>query len=299
MSRDHALLALASSAADRRVLEELLADWRFEHVRSRGAAAAAVVSVRWSIAIAGAVTRMAAREVLLSSPWQTIAVAFLLSCGLTLVSFSWAPPRSIRTSGWHDPAVLWLLPQGAAVWLAPIVALVIGASRRVPLLATCAIGFVAMLALVGWVIPESNQQYRQTTYSRVGQESPLRSLPRGLSELTLPHLFGWRQQSVPAAAVREQLAGRAGMVAWSCAGVGLGIVIQRRRRVWQSRWKSGAVAVLTVGTALAGAALTGVLLDRTLDLSPRYHLQVWIIVGWFAVVARLLTRSPLSSEGRE
>jgi hypothetical protein len=279
---DRTIPELAASVTDRRALEELIADWRHESVRARGAIEHLVVAVRWSAALVGAVGRIATREAGSAVAWRPIVGAVLLASVFTLASFLWAPPRSLdRLYGTLLPMLL--LPQGIAAFLGPTLAVVLSRADRVALLGTTMATAVVVTALVGWIVPESNQTFRQQLYDQARRSSAPDVVPRGAGELTAVQLFRGTAQTPFPDAVRRQLSRRGALIAWALAGIALGDQLRRRTAGWR-RWTVTAVALAMVVSALGGSVLTSALIEALVAVRVG-ELHLWIIVSWFWLVA--------------
>jgi hypothetical protein len=276
---------LPTSAGDRRAVQALLNDWRYDAANANGAFAAALVSARWSWALCITLGRIALKEIVLPSAWLPVAVAIVVAAAAGVVlQFGM---RSASTP-WDHATVLWLVPTGMAFFLAPMLAVTLSWSRRAAPLGAALLVTAVMVGLTGWLAPAATQAFREAVYMQLAT-APVPGEPRqGPVELSVSQLLARSGKGVHVEAVRAQLSLRSALVAWAVAGLALGVQVQRRRQAQSSRWHSIRVPLATAVSALLGVVcvtavvgLSGIRLPVNLT---------WTYVVWFVALSAWLGR---------
>ena len=278
-------LGLLTSERDRRAMDETFADWAFERQEASGPLRRLVVDVRGAAAVTAALLRVAGAEAGQRASWRPVAVASLLAAAFTLISFTWSTPRVFSAGLAPAHAALLsaaLIPSGMTVCFAPMLAALL-LRQRVPVLGTTIAAVTAMIAMVGWITPESNQWYRQTSFALWTPSEAGRPIPRGTGELTLTDLVAGATGLRPelAHAAPRQLLLRTGFIAWAPAACLLACCVRPfidrgNRRHW-------ARILLPVAIFATIPAATGL---RAVIGAP------FEIVTWMAVLLTLLASVP-------
>jgi hypothetical protein len=274
---------LVMSARNRRAIDETLADWAFERERAASPARRLLVDVRGGAAVTAALLCVAAVEARQRSSWATVAFAGLIAGGFS-VGTLWAMVP-VFLSQFPLSVVLLLsaamVPSGMTVCLAPVLAALL-LRQGVAVLGTMTAAVAVMIVLAGWITPEANQWFRQTSFVAGTQTvAGAQVLPRGANELTLIDLVAGASGMRPelAEAARRQLVLKAGLIAWTAAGCLLAgcvrpLVQNGHRRHW-------ARVILPVAMFATVAAASGM----RAWIGMRVEFVIWIAV----VVALLVT----------
>jgi hypothetical protein len=226
-------------------------------------------------------------------------MAVVLSAALSLFmipSIWWFTPGPL-TLPEFAVAVLLLMPQGMVVLLAPVASIGFGTKPwRVPtVFAVAPVLVLTMGMLAGWVLPASNQMYREYVFSRISGRPG--ELPRGLSEMSAPALIREATSGTPyhRRSAMGQLSSRAALVVAVPVYFIFGIAI-RRRLSTVTRWGIGrfvagasAVCAFTVSD-YAVSVLRGVS-PAIADLPGRGGLSIWLSSLVLCLVMGVLART--------
>jgi hypothetical protein len=278
---------LAWSPGDRRALEALIHDWRFETRQARGIAGRVLISGRWSFALALTLARIALRDMRRIDNWRPVAFGLALASVLSILwVFVWGPnPR-----GRLDLAsMMWLSPANAAAFMAPALAVTLSWTRRAALLGVGAVTATAMVMMLGWIVPESNHQFRERMHVALSLDGFTSQLSRGLSELTLPSLIGRLATDEGVGQARTHLINRVALMLWALAGVLLGLSIASHRKE-ERAWWCAATALAAVALVVMASALTLRLARLLFDSIPG-GASVWVMTAWSVAAALLISRS--------
>jgi hypothetical protein len=184
-TRGGVLDLLVPDARDRRAIDETLADWREERVHQTGGgrlmADARGLLACARVFAASAIVPFAQRDL-----WRYFFWTLALSIGLGgFITLPWALATSfpVTLSLW-----LALLPNAMMLTIGLSAAFGFGLrpGQRLPVLAAIAGGLAFVVALTGWMAPDSNQYFRETVAMTLNPGAP--APPRGLAEQALPAL---------------------------------------------------------------------------------------------------------------
>jgi hypothetical protein len=162
--------------------EPLIADWQREW-SDAGAARRRLISIRWSLAFVGAVL-MSSPRMLVFTPapegtTRRVLMRIVIFTGIVTV-LEILPYRSYfqRVPAWqHSALLLSLIPQGLAIafplamtWVADGIRRdrTATAAERVVAVRIGAGAAIVMIALMGWVVPDANQWFREAVSARYG-----------------------------------------------------------------------------------------------------------------------------------
>lgn len=274
---------LVPGERERRPIDETLADWREERRHQRGVGRL-VADARGLLACArvfaaSSVLPFARRDLWRYFFW-TLASSVALGGFMTM---PWALETSISV-----PLSVWLalLPSAMTFTIGLTAAFGFGLRpcQKLPVLAAIAGGFAFVIALAGWVAPESNQYFRETVAMTLDPGAP--APPRGLAEQALPALVSglWSEDPRVQMVASRGLTMKAAHLAVWLALIALGESIRRRladRLPWklaQAVSGFGALAV-AFGAIWAFVPLLASLPGPWIVYLPRHQ------ANWFASAA--------------
>lgn len=300
---------LAPDETSRRAFEETIADWRDEWKAASYPTARIRASARGWLAIAHVLASTLRGGLIRPDTWVALAWTLITAMGLSLVlvlaiwSYTdW--PSSLAT---FAVAVTLVMPQCIVTMLSPAAAIGFGTSRRdLPrVIAIVPVLLVTMVLLVGWVVPETNQMYRQYTAaqfaSAAGGAVPDNARPwlltRGMPETTGPQLIrlALDDQSPRRREATAQLVMRLGLVVSLPVFFVFGVAV-RRRLAGTTRW---AISRFLAGASAIGVFLLSSLLVAQLRLTfpavatwpEARSLSVWIATLALVVATLVLART--------
>jgi hypothetical protein len=187
---------LPVDAAGRRVFDETLADWRREHSKALTSVWRMAVALRSSAAVLRGLALVSMREVhsgdgraafVRLGLWTTAGLVTFFALNAELL---YVVDESGRAP--YSYAALGLLSVSWLIGLMPLLAFLSAACAKHtgspgPRLGPALFVGVAMLALIGWVVPAAGQAFREIVFVRSGGTGVV---PPGLAELSLPELIG-------------------------------------------------------------------------------------------------------------
>ena len=261
---------LVQDETTRRAFEEAIADWREEWIRAHSPFARIAIAARGWLSLARVVGATMRVGFMSRSTWSVLTGTLLTSAALSLLLIDsvWS------NTGWPllsfsniALAVLMLIPQGQAVLMAPVAAIGLGLRPRQPLspLAIVPALMLAMVVLVGWLLPASNQMYREYLFSMLGESG---TLAMGLPELNLPDLIRKAANGslFESSAAVAHLISRIGLVVavpiYFVFGIAMRSLLANRTRWGIVRFAAGATAAATFMLSSAVvSAIRGMLPD--------------------------------------
>jgi hypothetical protein len=271
---------LVPDERDRRAIDETLADWREEREQETGPGRL-MADARGLLACARVLAASAIMPFRQGDLWRyffwTLASSVALGGFMTM---SWALETSIpaRLSLW-----LALLPGALTFTVGLTAAFGFGLrpGQKLPVLAAIAGGFACVVALAGWLAPESNQYFRETAAMTLNPGAP--APPRGLAEHRLPSVLAglWSEDPRAQLLASRELTRKAAYVLLWLALIALGESIRRRLadrlpwKVTQAVSGFGALAV-AFGTIWAFVPLLVSLPGSWTVYLPRHQ------ANWFA-----------------
>lgn len=298
-SRTGLLGVLVPDETTRRAFEETMADWREEWTRASNPIARIAAATRGWVSLARVLVGTMRVGFQTRSTWSFLAGTVMTSAALSLLLIDsvWS------STGWPllsfsniALAVLMLIPQGQAVLVAPIAAMGLGLRPRQPLspLTIVPALVLGMVLLVGWLLPASNQMYREYMFSKYGGDE---ALANGLPELSLPDLI--RQaangSTYESFAAIGQLSTRIALVAAVPISFVFGIAV-RRRLDGLVRW--GIARFLAGGTVIGLFLAWNFVMSQILRALPGLatfrprSLGIWLSLVCLSAATVLLCRTP-------
>jgi len=281
----------------RRALDETFADWRHEEALARSAFVRARVAIGGLSASVSVVARGAVADFGRADTYRvglgTVGVSLLLAAVLIVSQpgFLLAWPGAVS---WTQGAVLrlYLLPMTLAVTL-PLAALAPPYSRRgAPSLMGLALALTVLSgAILGWILPKSNQAFRESVASIAVARGDAMVLQRGVPELSAPELVTLARRHPDDWRVWQVLNTRAAHVL--AVPICLLLGAQARRLARARGWRSGgrliawAVSVVCWGGALAGSATVHQTAEASATAALR-ALVMWSLPVTLALAAIIL-----------
>jgi hypothetical protein len=269
-------------ARARRVFQETLLDWEHESQRAATLRARFICHARAMLSLVRASIGILAydlAEIPRSGVWVRVALWLLAMFVLNYQTYSRALPPGTSATDQVTLAAL-LFPQ----WLlggAPV-ALLLSAlwrpregHRPTPFLGLAVLSFVLAFICASWVVPATNQEFREVSYALNGGRG---TLSRGAAELTLPELFAHDSSRSPRA-IAVQISGRLALVACCPMMILLASQAQSMRRRY--RWVATPVMFSALGFALEGVSRAD-LMDKTVSIwgFPAAALVAAVAIGW-------------------
>jgi hypothetical protein len=247
----------------RRAVDETLADWRHEVGEARTMAGRLVAGARGAAAVTVAVASVAVRDVTSASTFgiagAVAGAACLMSIGFTYRTFE-SYAAELSQLGLADARLigLWasLLPPAVAFCI-PL-ALLAPPVRRVAtrsLIGPCVVLMAISAFNLGWIVPQANQRFRETSWAMfrpaVPEQLVPRSVARGIAEYTVADLVREVRQG-GAQSRRATATLNSGAVLLAMVPVCLVLGVQARRLGTVRRWRVGAglLAWVTFATAI-------------------------------------------------
>ncbi|HEX5215866.1 MAG TPA: hypothetical protein VFV98_10410 [Vicinamibacterales bacterium] len=238
------LRALVVDPRSRRALDETLLDATEEIAHTSGVGAQCWAAARAGVALGRVGLGSFGRE-LQHLHATSVVIVLLATFSVPVVVTATVWPAITPSSG-SRATLFALLTIGPIAAFFPVSAFVVGiaaARLRASLLGLTVVLVVVEVALVGWLMPEANQQFKQRIYS-VGRTAtmPL-EIRRGVNELPLQQLV--RASRVPEASrARQQLYVRMTLCAATMWFVGLGYGAMRLSPRARILWASAAVLTI-------------------------------------------------------
>jgi hypothetical protein len=270
----------------RRALDETVADWREERAKAASVLARVAADSRAMAGIARVLAMTTGAGLLRADVWRcfawtmiagavaSAAMAFLNTAGLTFAASH----------------LLLLVPGGVVVlsaFAAPF-GLGLPRSRRVPGLALCALMFVATAVLAGYIVPRTNEIFRQRVFAQLTDAETRWARPThlvtGVAEKNVEELLREAMSNGPGAARRALLQ----RSAWSLSPVALfllGAAIRAgfsEARAWRLVQLTGGVSALGI---FLGSAAACVAIQEA--LTPPYAGGAPSLPWWTAIVVSL------------
>lgn len=298
---------LPLDAGGRRAVDETLADWRHEAREAQTMVGRLVAGALGAAAVTVAVASVALRDVTSAATFRiagaVVGAACLMSIGFSYRRFE-SYAAELSQLGLADARLigLWasLLPPAAAFCI-PL-ALLAPPVRRVAtrsLIGPCVVLMAISAFNLGWITPQANQWFRETSWAMfrpaIPEQLVPRSTTRNLAEYTVADLVREvRQggaQSRRATATLNSLAVLLAMVP-----VCLVLGVQARRLGVARRWRVGA-GLLAWVTFAAGYA-TAIFVARIVTAGSPRLFSLWLVPLVCAAIAFGLARSVSAATSR-
>lgn len=280
-----------------RALEETLADWREERAGAVSAAGRAGADMRALAGIARVFAMTAGAGLGRADVWRCFAWTMMAG------AIASATMAFVNTAHLTFPAsqMLLLVPGGMVVLSALAAAFGLGLprSRRVPGLALCTLMLVTTAGLTGYIVPKTNEIFRQEVYESFTDAENRWTRPThlvtGIPELNADELLRMAMSREPGAARRallQRLAYTLSPVALLLLGAAL-----RARFSEALAWRLVQVAsgVLAVGIFVAAGAACTAIQDA---LTPPYAGGAPSLPWWSGIVLSLIVTLFLSRRQR-
>ena len=232
------LRSLIIDPRSQRALDETLIDARDEIAEQRTITALSLAAARGGAAVARIFAGGFGREFRHLQPLRIGAVVFATLIIPYLYTYRYLA-GSLDDVSVHSPqrlVLVSLMMIGSIAFFAPLSAFAGGiaaAKWRAAPLALATLLVLGELALVGWIVPEAFQIYRQRTYSRLAPPADRETaLPRGAAEKSLIALLSPATE-LEARQARQQLQTRGILIVatgvMTCVGFGAARLVTRRR----------------------------------------------------------------------
>lgn len=270
-----------------RALEETIADWRDERSKAQSAAGRAGTDLRALAGLARVFAMTAGAGLARADVWRCFAWTMIAGA---IVSAAMAFVNTARLT-FAASQLLLLVPGGMVVFSAFAAAFGLGLprSRRVPGLTLCALMLVTTAGLAGYIVPTTNEIFRQQVFEQLTDAETRWARPT--------HLMTGIPEQNAAELLRKTMADEAGAarralwqrLAWTLSPVVLlllGAALRARfseARAWPLVQVTGGVAALAVFIG-AGAACTAIQ-DA---LSPPYTGGAPSLPWWTSIVVSLI-----------
>jgi hypothetical protein len=290
---------LITDETSRRALEETLADWRDERRHARTSTAFAAASIRGFVATIRAMAMIVASGFRAPELWYLVAgtamSAFAVSAAFVGIAAG--------TKGFPYTAteLVSLVPLSMVLFMAVLAAFAAGlqARRRVSLLPAALLLLLLGVVLDGFIVPTSNQVFRDSVFARVNGGGSRSAPPPGIAESTLVDL---RQQIVSRDARRSAMAMNAfssRLAAASLIAVCFLLGAAFRMRVfpafhWAAPWLSGLASLLLLYISALAGALTMFPVTASTGSGAIWFANA---VGVLAIVFLTFRREPRSRPG--
>ena len=290
---------LVPDETTRRAFEETLADWREEWQLASTPIERMSVSTRGWISLTRLVAGTMRVGLLTSETWAVSSMAVVLSAALSLLmipSVWWYTPGPLALPDFVV-AVLFMMPQGMVVLLAPVASIGFGTKpwREPSVIAVAPVLVLTMGMLAGWVLPASNQMYREHVFSRISGGPG--EVPRGLSEMSAPTLIREVTRGTPhnSRLAMGQLSTRAALVVAVPVYFVFGMAI-RRRLSTATRWRiarfvAGASAACAFTVSDYAVSVLRDVSPAIADLPGRGGLSIWLSSVVLCLAIAVLART--------
>ena len=284
---EHILNALPLDARERRALDETLADWRHEAAEARRGWDRCRAGITGALSVLFVVAAIIAAGARQRSAWRDVMTTAMMAAGGAALFLPWAPLAG--ESGLAHAVRVGALVPGLMCLSLPVSIAVRPLRQRnhpAPFLAISVTGILVMTALIGWIVPASNQFYRTATYALVVPDASRLLIP-GLSERSLPDLAWtalgiWNIDEAPYATAILSM--RLALIAAVPACCLIGI---RARQLVKGRSLEAAAPMLAMaGLFIVAAAAFGTagLLAALVDVSSN-ELHLWLFSVWGIALA--------------